>query len=415
MRSRTDIPAQNNPALRPCLLLLAMTLFFAAPLQAQNRKELENKRQQLIRDIRQTEGQLKETKKDKAATLDQYLALQSQIRKRQQLINTLHEEIDYANESINRSREVLSALGNDVERLKTEYAQIIRSAYRHKLNNSFFLFLFSAESFNDAFRRWQYIRQYDRFRKKQARLIIDTQKTLSRKAQQLERRKKEKETLLSSQEQQQQLLNKELNDKNRMLKVLNTSENKLVAALDKQQKAHDALNDAIENVIREEMARKRREARNAEGQPEGAALAVVEENAPLSNEFQKNQGRLPWPVRNGVITRQFGRQPHPHVPSIQITNNGIDIRTNGGDQVFAVFEGSVAGTQFIPGYKNTVIVQHGNYYTVYSNLDEIFVKRGDPIGRQQAIGTLGNDKPEVHFEVWLEKKRLNPVDWVAKR
>ncbi len=394
---------------------LALALLFVSPLIAQNRKELENKRQSLIRDIRQTEGQLKETKKNKAATLDQYLALQSQIRKRQQLINTLHEEIDYANESINRSREVLHALSLDVERLKSEYARIVRAAYRHKLNNSFFLFLFSADSFNDAFRRWQYIRQFGRFRKKQARLILDTQETLSRKTLQLEERKKEKEALLSSQEQQKQLLKRELDDKNRILKVLDTSESRLAADLERQQKAHDALNNVIESVIREEMARRRQEARSGEEQPAGKALAVSEESAPLSGEFRKNRGRLPWPVREGVITRQFGKQQHPHVQNVQIVNNGIDIRTAQRAQVFSVFEGKVTGTQFIPGFKNTVIIQHGNYYTVYSNLDETFVERGDPIGRQQAIGKLGADKPEVHFEIWLEKKHLNPVEWVAKR
>nr|HQU59466.1 hypothetical protein [Saprospiraceae bacterium] len=356
MKFRTDIRAQNKAGAKLSILLgLALAFLLVAPLHAQNRKDLETKRQQLIRDIQQTESQLKETKKDKAATLDQYLALQSQIRKREQLIHTLHEEIDYANESINRSREVLAALTTDVEQLKAEYARIIRTAYRHKLNNSFILFLFSADSFNDAFRRWQYLRQYDRFRKKQARLIMDTQGTLARKARQLESRKKEKEALLTSQEQQQQLLNRELADKNRILKTLKTSESKLVAELDQQQKAHNALNNAIEAVIREEMARKRREARSADAVGSNSS-AGPEENAPLSNEFQKNQGRLPWPVRNGVITRQFGKQPHPSVPSIQIANNGIDIRTDERAQVFAVFEGKVAGTQFIPGYKNTVII-----------------------------------------------------------
>ena len=364
-------------------------------------------------EIRETEAMLKETKKTKAATLDQYLALQNQIRKRQQLINTLHEEVDYANASIHRANEVLAALSNDVARLKEEYANIIRTAYRHKINNSFLLFLFSADSFNDAFRRWQYIRQYDRYRKKQARLIIQTQEMLSRKAQQLEKALAEKEQLLASQENQQLLLNRELKDKNRILKELKTSEGRLIAELDEQQKAHDALNNAIEKVIREEMARKRREAREAA--PFANGTNVPDDNIPLSNSFKGNQGRLPWPVRNGAITRRFGKQPHPQIRSVQITNNGIDIRTDEQANVYAVFEGKIAGTQFIPGYKNTVIIQHGRYYTVYSNLEEAFVTRGDVVSTGEPIGKLGKDKPEVHFEVWLEKKRLNPVDWVAKR
>jgi murein hydrolase activator len=411
LRYPNDIPALNKARACCQAALLLAYLLLALPLAGQNRKELESRRQQLMLEIRQTESQLKETKKNKAATLDQYLALQNQIRKRQQLVSTLRREIDYANAGMQRSREVLAALSVDVERLKTEYAQIIRTAYRHKISNSFLIFIFSADSFNNAFRRWQYIRQYDRYRRKQARLIMETQEALTRKNLQLEQRKKEKEQLLASQEEQQQLLSQELGDKNLILKALNTSESKLAKDLDAQQKAHETLNDAIEAVIREEITRAKREARSADA-PAGAAPA---ESLPLSNDFQKNRGRLPWPVNSGYITRQFGKQPHPTVPSIQISNNGIDIRTEDGAQVFAVFEGRVAGVQFIPGYKNTIIIQHGNYYTVYSNLEEVYVERDDQVERQKLLGKLGADKPEVHFEIWLEKKRLNPIDWVARR
>ncbi len=415
MKSQTDTPAPNR-ILQPvaaCLLLLAFLL--ATPLPAQNRRELESRRQQLLQEIKDTENMLSKTKKNKAATLDQYLALQNQIRKRQQLVDNLRQEIDYANAGIERANEVLGALSQDVARLKEEYATIIRTAYRHKLNNSYLLFLFSADSFNDAFQRWQYLRQYDRYRKKQARLIIETQEMLSRKAEHLKARLSEKEELLSKQEQQQHILNREFEDKNRILKELKTSEGKLVAELDKQQKAHDALNKAIEDIIIAEMANKRREARNTTSLASSGEEETEEDNTPLSNEFQNNRGRLPWPVEGGYITRRFGKQPHPQIRSVQITNNGIDIRTGEQSDVHAVFNGRVAGIQFIPGYKNTVIIRHGKYYTVYSNLDELYVSRDEEVSTQQAIGKLGSDKPEVHFEVWLEKKRLNPVFWVAQR
>jgi septal ring factor EnvC (AmiA/AmiB activator) len=389
-----------------------LLLTAASPLLGQKRQDLESKRQQLLREIQQTETQLKETSKNKAATLDQYLALQNQIRKRQQLIATLRREIDHSNAGIQRSREVLAALSVDAERLRTEYAQIIRTAYRHKIGNSFVIFLFSAESFNNAFRRWQYIRQYDRYRRKQARLIMETQEALTQKTLQLEQRRTEKEALLAAQEQQQQLLSREMTDKNAILKALNTSETKLAKDLDAQQKAHETLNEAIEAIIREEIARARREARAAGAEGRTAAEA---ERLPLSNDFQNNRGRLPWPVKEGVITRQFGTQPHPTVPSIKIANHGIDIRSEAGAAVFAVFEGRVVGVQFIPGFKNTVLLQHGDFYTVYSNLDEVYVQLNDPVERQKPIGKLGADKPEVHFEIWQEKNKLNPADWVAKR
>lgn len=382
-------------------------------LQAQNRKDLEEKRIQLIEEINQTTNLLAETKKDKAATLDQFIALQSQIRKRQQLINTLQKELQYANESIARANQVMLALNADIERLKKEYGNMIRSAFRQKMNKSALAFLFSANNLNDAFRRWQYLKQYDRFRKRQAQLILETQGTLQAKAQQLEDTKLEKQKLLRSQEKQTLILNQELTAKNKILKKLKSSESRLVAALDEQQQAHDKLNNAIEAIILKEMVSKRKEARTS------AALANTEEKVNISpvvsGDFVRNKGRLPWPVKSGDITRYFGTQPHPTIKSVQIANNGIDIRTEKHSDVLAVFEGKVVGIQFIPGYKNTIIVQHGIYYTVYSNLDQIYVKRGDNINVRQSIGKVGKDKPELHFEIWKEKQRLNPVNWVQKK
>jgi len=185
----------------------------------------------------------------------------------------------------------------------------------------------------------------------------------------------------------------------------------LVADLDEQRRAHEELNTAIEEVIKAEMARKRKEAR----QPDALAAANAKADASLSSNFTSNKGALPWPVKSGEIIRQFGTQPHPTIKTVKITNNGIDIRTDSESEVFSIFEGLVAGTQFVPGYLNMVIVQHGEYYTVYSNLEEIYVKRGDQLRSGETIGKVGSKKPEVHFEVWREKQRLNPVDWVDNR
>lgn len=392
---------------------MLLFLLWTASLAAQSRKELENKRKQLLVEIEQTSILLEQAKKNKSLTLERYVALQTQIRNRQQLVNTLNQEIQFTEASMARASEVLEALARDVERLKQEYATMIRIAYRHKLSNSFLLFLFSADSVNDAFRRWQYIKQYDKYRKKQARLIIDTQVSLQNRANQLEKRKEEKQKLLVSAESQKQLLKRELEDKDNLLATLKKDENRLVAELGKQQKSHQQLNNAIEKIIREEITRQKREARGF-GDSAGSENKAPVVNK-LSNEFENNKGRLPWPVNSGFISRRFGTQAHPTLKDIVITNNGIDIRTKKKAAVFSVFKGKVAGTQFIPGFKNTLILQHGPFYTVYSNLEEIFVKRGEQINGKQLIGRLGNDKPEVHFEVWREKQRLNPAVWVAKR
>jgi murein hydrolase activator len=179
------------------------------------------------------------------------------------------------------------------------------------------------------------------------------------------------------------------------------------------------LNAAIENIIREEMERAKREERSAIASRKNVKPSATPESAISSKEFQNNRGKLPWPVSNGVITGHFGRQPHPTIQSVEIVNNGIDIRTEVGAPVRAVFEGTVVGTQFIPGYDYMVILKHGEYYTVYSNLEEVSVKKGDEVSIRQSIGKVSTDRKsntsEVHFEIWKEKTRLNPQDWVGSK
>ncbi len=380
-------------------------------LFAQNRKELEEKRKQLLEEINQTNTQLEKTKKDKALALDRYFALQNQIQKRQKLVQNLHSEIKSADLTIEQSKNVMGSLNSDLERLRREYASTMRTALRHRMGNSMALFLFSSKDFKDAFQRWQYIRQYYHYRQRQTELILKTQKNLLQKTEELEKAKVEKAKLLTVQQQQQATLNVELADKDRLVKSLKSNESKLITDLNKQQKAHDQLNKAIEDIIRTEIAKKKKDARN----PETLASAKEEaaEDLALSGDFKQRRGKLPWPVSNGVVTKQFGTQPHPTLKGVKINNNGIDIRTDKSLDVYAVFEGTVVGTQFVPGYQNMVIVQHGQYYTVYSNLEELTVKRGDAVNAKQIIGRVSAEKPELHFEVWREKERMNPVGWIS--
>lgn len=381
-------------------------------LSAQSRKELEQKRKQLLDEINQTNTQLEKTKKDKEQALARYFALQNQIQKRQKLVKTLDLEIKSADVTIDQLKQVRVTLNSDLERLKLEYASTLRTALRHRMSNSMALFLFSAKDFKDAFQRWQYVRQYYRYRNRQAEQILKTQQQLVQRAVELERIKSEKSKLLVAQKQQQSTLNIELADKNRLVKSLKTDESKLLTELDRQQKAHDQLNKAIEDIIRAEILKKKKDARK----PEALSAAKEEVNSAeeieLSNQFAKRQGNLPWPVTKGVVTRSFGTQQHPTLKGVKINNNGIDIRAEKASDVYAVFAGTVVGKQFVPGYQNMVIVQHGQYYTVYSNLEEVTVKRGDAIAAKQIVGRVSNERPEVHFEIWNEKQKMNPIDWI---
>ncbi|MCB0653522.1 MAG: peptidoglycan DD-metalloendopeptidase family protein [Saprospiraceae bacterium] len=395
--------------------VILILLFFGfsllpAVLIGQNRQTLEEKRKKLLSEIQETNGKLEETKKNKAATFDQYITLRSQVKNRQSLIENFTLEIAKTDSSIIDVSAVIESLKEDQIRLKEDYAAMLRAAYRMKLNNNGLQFIFSSESFNQAYKRWQYMRQYERFRKNQAYLIEQTQLTLENKIQLLEQERKEKTALLELAREQKEAVGKEMNQMNSMLSKLKGDEKNLLTALKKQQESHEQLNNAIERVILEEMERKRRDARTSTGI--NAPKSSAADN--LSGPFAQNKGNLPWPVKTGSITGYFGRQDHPTIKGIKITNNGIDIRTSKGAEVYAIFEGKVAGTQFIPGYKHTVIIQHGNYYSVYSNLEQIFVKRNDLIKNGQSVGKVGTKSPDLHFEIWQEKTRQNPVNWIRK-
>lgn len=389
-------------------------------MQAQGRKSLENKRAGLIEEISATTKLLGQTTNNKAATLDRYVTLQRQIQTRRELIRTLQEELDLTHGNIDRTKEVVQSLESDIKRLQQEYAMMARSAYRQKISNSTLLFIFSADSFNQAFKRWQYLRQYDQYRKKQAKLIIETKNTLTQKMIQLEERIADKEQLLADQEDQTNLLNKELDAKASLLKTLQNDEARLKKALNEKRIAHQKLNDAIEKVIQEEVLAERKKARSAEALRNNKNLTPTKtpETNILTTGFYQNKGRLPWPVTNGIVTSYFGKQPHPTLKKIEITNNGIDIRTDLNAEVRAVYDGVVVGKQFVPGYDYMVIIQHGNYYTVYSNLKEVFVKKNDKLKIRQTIGRAAvnpkSNVSEVHFEVWKEKERMNPLSWIAK-
>lgn len=387
-----------------------------------------------------TASLLKKTTKNRVATLDRFLTLRSQIKKREELIQTLQQEIDYTINNIDRTTNVIDALQQDINQLEKEYGQMARNAYRQKLNHNNLLFIFSASSINQAFRRWQYLKQYDKNRKRTADLIHSTRKTLDEKLIKLEESKLEKEILLETTLVQQTLIEEELADKNKLLYSLQQDESRLKKELGQQQVNHEKLNNAIEGVIRTQIAANRKRERSKQALTDAntkrrsapttstrksipitttpvAAPRRIESN--LSSAFSSNKGRLPWPVQNGIVTKHFGKQPHPTLKKIEITNNGIDILTDRKARVRAVFKGEVVGVQFIPGYNNMLILKHGDYYTVYSNLDDVQVRKGEIVETKQTLGRASvhpkTQKSEVHFEVWKDKKRMNPIRWVNRK
>jgi len=390
-------------------------LLFLPGATAQSRKELEDKRLKLIQEINQTNQKLQETQKTKAATLDRYIALRSQVKKRQQLVATMLEEIAEADTAILRSESVMEALNDDILRLRNEYAQMLRTAWRIRLQQSHLAFILSAKSLNQALQRRQYVRQYERYRRRQAKLIEETQLMLSNKISQLEKRKKEQQSLIVSTEEQTELLRGEMLNKDKALQSLKADENRLVKDLERREKERERFSAAIEQIIRNEMVQMRKDARTAPAPRKITSPAKADDErsappVPDNSGFGARKGSLAWPVGGGRISRAFGPQPHPTLKGVTVPNNGVDISAPAGSAVSVVHTGKVVGVQFIPGYQNMVIVQHGAYYTVYSNLESLSVSKGEEVAAGQAIGKLGSE--DLHFEVWREKQRLNPAGWL---
>ena len=438
----------------PCLLLFAFC-FLPLVLFSQSKKDLEDKRKKIIRDIRSTERMIQKTAQTREATYDRYLALQNQIESRERLIQNINAEIAAADQSIARNNQVVESLTQDIGRMQEEYGSTLRAAYRRKSLSNPLLYIFSAESLNQAFLRWLFLRKYDRFRKQQAEAIEFTRNILAKRSQELEQTRLEKENLLVSLQGQKVTLSTESAEKNQLLQFLEKDEGRLKQDLQKKQTAHEALNQAIEQVIQEAVRKQVEEARRtapavavpkpAPTQPKpdpkpppstaktespkpAAPVAQPKTNDPptasetdtdnASVGFRQNKGRLPWPVEDGFIARGFGRQKHPTLKNIEITNNGIDIRTDEAAAVRAISDGVVAGVQFVPGHDYTVIIRHGNYYTVYSNLSETSLSKGDAVRAKQPIGRVSSNPitgaSELHFELWHQKERLNPVGWIKK-
>ena len=405
-------------------LFLIGLFLWAIPSFSQTREELNKRRKQLLTEIEEASRLLSLTKKDKKTTLDQYYTIQRQVRQRQELIETLEQEIALSNQSMERTTKVIYALQADMERLETEYGIMARQAYRHKIGDNNLQFLLSADGLSDGLRRWRYIQQYNDYRKKQTTLILDTRTVLTQKLNGLEIKKVEQQDLLTTTESQQVILQKEMQQKSTILQNLKADEARISRLINRKRVAHQKLSKAIEQIISQQIE-ERIGANRINTSPSGknnnkskTSIDSEENIKRLTKNFQEQKGHLSWPVSNGIITRHFGKQQHPIHKQVQITNNGIDIKVTSNNKVVAIYGGEIAGIQFVPGFQNTLIIQHGEYYSVYSNLATVKVKKGTVVGKGQFLGFAGensqNDFLEVHLEIWKGKRRLNPALWLEK-
>jgi len=422
-----------NSNIQTILVLLTMCFLLISadglPQAKKDKDQLLRTKQKLEEEIRQTTELLNKTRQNKESSLNKIQILAKQIRTREALINTINRELNEVQITMAADSLRIARMTKQLHELKSEYARMICFAYRTMHGHSKLMFIFSARDFNQAYLRLRYYQQYATFRRNQAKRIETTQKAIDAHRRELETVKTQKLTLVHSKESEKQRLDRERSEKTQAVKEFSTKEKQLVATLKTKQQAAQRLENAIEKLIADDLRiseerAKKREAKEVKGSKTNKTksppvLDLTPKEKELSSQFSANRGKLPWPCDRGFISGSFGEHPHPVLEHVKVKNNGIDIMTESGAPVKTVFGGKVSRVLSFTGLHHVVIIRHGEYLTVYSNLDEVKVKEGQEVGVKQIIGQVyaegGDQKSELHFELWRGKVIQNPELWLAGR
>lgn len=408
------------------LFFFVMALVCGGVLQAQTGKDaLRKKRAKLLEDIEYSNQLLSETRANQRNTLAEVEAIDRKIQVRASLVATMNAEIQLLEREIRESEDRLEQLTNQQETLEANYAERIRKAYRARGKYQRLMFVLSASDFNQAYLRLQYLKQYQAYRRKLAEQIEQSRLDVQHEIESLQKQQDERKSAVAARLIESQLLNSERAIRAEQVTLLQGEEQKLRGEIREKQKQAAQLQKEIERLIREEIERarieaerRRKEAEAASGTKPTQSFALTPEAQALSDNFALNRGKLPWPVEKGYISSPYGEHAHPVLPGIRVKNDGVDVTTNRDAVARAVFDGEVSGIVVIPGVGEAVILKHGEYLTVYSNLAEVFVTKGERVSIKQMIGKISTNptdgKTVLQFQLWKNTEKQNPAIWLAQ-
>lgn len=414
---------QNNACGTSCFfpvmfVIFVLGLWMGTPVYGQTRDELERNKASLEREIRITNQLLQETQRTAETNMGQLVMLNNQISRREQLLGTIQNEIRLINRRISGLNNSINELEQDLQELKESYARLIRQAHRNRDSYQRMMFIFSSENFNQAFLRMRHMQQYSRHRRIQAEQILKKQEEINKQIAELEEERDAQQLLLARQRDEVRNLAREKATQEQTVNRLRTREQDLMQQLRRQEREARQLQEEIQRIIAEER-RRAQERAEAEGRVTTDMFALTPEEQLLSDNFAGNRGNLPWPLERGVITGHFGEQPHPVLPGIKISNDGIYISTSQGAEARSIFDGRVSRVFSVPGGLYAVIIRHGEYLSVYINLSEVFVTNGQQVSTRDAIGIVGTNPREantsLHLQIWKENDKLNPATWIARQ
>ena len=429
---------------------------------AKSKAQLEREKRDNERRAQEANRILAQTRQRKQASLGQLNALQEKIQVQQGVIGTIASEVKYLDRDVRHTEEHVGTLRLDLAALKQEYGRMIYAASKSANATDKLLFLFAAESFNQFAMRLRYLRQYATVRRGQAAEIAATQAALHQQLTGLTQKRQSKQQLLGAEVAEKTSLVGLKTEQDQVVRQLSQQETQLQREVAERQRAVARLDQLIAEKVRAEIARAAREARLAEARRAAAArrtaaaaaerrtseatgerrpateaetdeataeetaesgarserLSPTPEAARLSASFAGNRGRLPWPVSRGFVTERFGRHRHPVLKNVTVENHGIDIQTADGETARAVFAGKVLTVAQVPGMNSIVMIQHGEFFTVYAKLHNVQVRTGQQVDVRDALGTVftaPDGTTELQFQLWRNSRDLNPEAWLGHR
>ncbi len=397
------------------MLLICISSFS----QSTKQQQLEEQRRQLKEQIEQMKSLLADTKLKQRSVLDEVETLNSRINTRQNLIKITNQQANLLTREINANLKKMGSYRDELKVLKEDYARMIIKSYKSKSQQSKIMFLLSSSDFTQAYKRLQYMKQYNEHRKEQADQIQKRTEELQKLNKNLLQRKKNKEVLIEENREAQQQLKEEKKQQQALMASIRKKEGTYKKEIKKKQEKASAIDKAIEKLIREAIAKANKKAgKKASKKGSATTFALTPEDKKLADNFTANKGKFPWPVGTGRITKKYGQQPHPTLPNIQINSSGVELETRPGEKARAIFEGEVMAIQKLKNAGRLVHVRHGNYITVYYNLENITVKEGQKVSTKQSIGEVrvnpSTGRAIMKFLIFKDTKKMNPQSWIYK-
>lgn len=398
------------------LILIFCLCTVAMNAQSKKQKELEAKRQSILKEIQQINTLLFTKKKEEKSIISTVEDLNYKVNVRKNLIKVTNDQANLLTREINANQNQISSLRDQLKYLKEDYAAMVIKSYKSKSEQSRVMFLLSSDNFKQAYKRLQYIRQYANYQKQQGEEIKRKTEQLQELNSTLLQQKKDKDKLIEENRLAKQKLEEDVKEHQRLMASVRKNMTAYASQIKSKQQEADRIDREIEKLVREAIAASNKKAGKSEKSSKGFALTP--EAKALEAKFESNKGKLPWPVRTGVIKVRYGKQRSSIDNTVEINSSGIRIATDKNAKVRAVFNGEVLAVQGTKTGNPWILIRHGNYITVYKNLSKVFVVTGDKVVTNQDIGEVFTDPSTgecmLSFHVYKDSKFQDPAVWITR-